>query len=73
MATPAIVDGALYVRTLTHLYAFGEGAKASRQGTLCEKVQLVGPEPSPAVTVTASSARVLSLLGSPRTRGSTSI
>lgn len=30
MATPAIVDGALYVRTPSHLYAFGEGAKASR-------------------------------------------
>jgi outer membrane protein assembly factor BamB len=30
MATPAIVDGALYVRTLSHLYAFRERAQASR-------------------------------------------
>ena len=29
MATPAIADGALYVRTLNRLYAFGEPAKTS--------------------------------------------
>ena len=29
MATPAIVDGKLYVRTLSHLYAFGPGTKSS--------------------------------------------
>jgi outer membrane protein assembly factor BamB len=29
MATPAIVDGKLYVRTLSHLYAFGSGKKSS--------------------------------------------
>jgi outer membrane protein assembly factor BamB len=27
LATPAIVDGKIYVRTLTHLYAFGSAAK----------------------------------------------
>ena len=30
MATPALVDDKIYVRTDRHLYAFAEGGKASR-------------------------------------------
>jgi len=29
LATPAIVDGKIYVRTLSNLYAFGPGTKSS--------------------------------------------